>query len=179
MNLTIVIKSYINPDKVPDFFGIKPFVVTTTSMEPEINGGDLVITKTIDPAELKEGDIISFKDGDSIVTHKIIKLTEKDGEPVFVTKGVANNAEDENRVRYSQVESIYLFKISGLGHFSMFMQTPQGVLVFVGIPLCGFLIYDVVRRLLNDRREKEKDNKMKAEIRRLREELAQKEEEQD
>ena len=146
MNLTIVVKSAVNPNQVPDFFGIKPFVVTTGSMEPAICGGDLVITKTVNPSKLQKNDIISYKDGNSVVTHRIIELTEKNGEPAFATQGDANHVKDEHPVTYSQVEGIYLFKIGRLGHFALFMQTPVGMLVFIGIPLCGFMIYDMIRR---------------------------------
>lgn len=34
INLTIVIKSYVYPDRVPDFFGLKLFIVETDSMKP-------------------------------------------------------------------------------------------------------------------------------------------------
>jgi len=175
MNLTIVIKSYVNPGKVPDFFGIKPFVVVTGSMEPAIYGGDLVITKTVDPSKLKPNDIISFKDGNSVITHRIKELTEKDGEPAFITQGDANNAADENPVAYSQVEGIHLFKIGRLGNLAMFMQTPAGMLIFVGIPICSFILYDIIRRRLADQKEKSKDSEAQAEIERLKAALAQKE----
>jgi len=176
MNLTIVIKSYINPDKVPDFFGIKPFVVATGSMEPAIFGGDLVITKTVDPAKLKAEDVISFKNGNSVITHRIKEITEKDGEIAFVTQGDANNVKDEDPVTYSQVEGIYLFNIGGLGNLAMFMQTPVGMLIFVGIPICGFILYDIIRRRLAGQKEKSKDNEAQAEIERLKAALAKKEE---
>jgi len=178
MNLTIVIKSFIEPDKVPDFFGIKPFVVTTGSMETTIHGGDLVITKNVDPTQLKERDIISFKDGKSVVTHRIIGLTEKDGKPAFITKGDANNAEDTNPVTYEQVESIYLFKITGLGSVAMFMQKPEGMLVFIGIPICGFILYDIIRRRMAERKNKSAGNSAQDEIDRLRAELEAKNREQ-
>ena len=154
MNVTIIIKSYINPDQVPDFFGIKPLVVLSGSMEPEIREGDLAISKTVDPASLKVGDIISFKEGSAIVTHRIVQLTTKDGQPAFVTKGDANNVHDGNAITYSQVEGIYVFSIGKIGYLAMFMQTPVGMLVFVGVPVCGFIIYDVVRRRLADKKEK-------------------------
>ena len=172
MNLTIVIKSYINPDKVPDFFGIKPFVVVTGSMEPVIDGGDLVFTKTVDPAKLKANDIISFKSGNSVITHRIAELTKKNGAPVFITQGDANNTKDEDLVAYPQIEGVYLFKISRLGNLAMFMQTPAGMLIFVGIPLCAFIIYDIIRRRLAAQKERLKDSKAKAEIERLKAELA-------
>jgi len=175
MNLTIVIKSYINPNKVPDFFGIKPFVVISGSMEPAINGGDLVVTKTVDPYKLKANDVISFKDGNTVITHRIIGLTEIDGEPAFITKGDANNANDENQVIYSQVEGIWLFKISGLGNLAMFMQNPMGMFVFVGIPVCGFIIYDIIRRRLSEQKIRSNNRAAQAEIRKLRAQLASKE----
>jgi len=156
MNLTIVIKSYVNPDQVPDFFGIKPFMVATGSMEPAIYGGDLVVAKTVDPADLKVRDIISFKEGESVITHRIIEMTEKNGEPVFITQGDANNTEDGNPVTYAQVEGIVLFKIRGLGNLSMFMQTQVGMIVFIGIPLCGFVVYDAIRRRRAEQEEKER-----------------------
>ena len=45
MNLAIIIKPRENPDKVPNFFGIKPFVVLSGSMEPAIPAGDFVVVK--------------------------------------------------------------------------------------------------------------------------------------
>ena len=173
MNLTIIIKSYINPDEVPDFFGIKPFVVLSGSMEPAILAGDLVIIKTANPVGLKLDDIISYKEGDSIITHRIIDLQEQDGAPVFITKGDANNTGDLRPVTYSQVEGIYLFRIAKLGNLAMFMQTPMGLLTFVGIPLLGFILYDVLRRRQSDKKESVEMQEAQAEIERLKAELAQ------
>jgi len=176
MNLTIVIKSYLDPEEIPDFFGIKPFVVVTGSMAPEIDGGDLVITKVLDPGTLQEGEIISFKDGRAVITHRIIELSEtEEKEPAFVTKGDANNAADENLVEHSQVEGIHLFTIPRLGNLALFMQTPIGMLVFIGIPLCGFILYDIIRRRLQSRKDQTKDQEAQAEIERLKAVLAHKE----
>ena len=58
--------------------------------------------------------------------------------------------------------------IAGLGSFALFLQTPVGVLVFVGIPVVAYLIYDIVRITLHNRRVrqaqsellKEKDEKI-------------------
>ena len=112
MNVTLVVKSYINPDKVPDFFGIKPFIVLTGSMEKEISGGDLVVTRTIDPTTLKVGDIISYKIEDSVITHRIVELTENDSQPAFITKDDANNVADTDPVDHSQVEGKYLLQMA-------------------------------------------------------------------
>lgn len=175
MNLTIIVKSYINPDIVPDFFGIKPFVVLTGSMEPAIYGGDLVITKTVDPAQLKAGDIIAYKSGNSVITHRIKEISGG----AFIMQGDANNATDESPVVYAQVEGIYLFKIGKLGNVAMLMQTPTGMLIFVGIPLCAFIAYDIIRRRLAEQKEKAKENEAQVEIERLKAQLAEKEDKTD
>jgi signal peptidase len=173
MNITITVKSYLNPDKVPDFFGIKPFVVLTWSMEPYILGGDLVVTKTVDPATLKVNDIISFKEGDTVITHRIVELTEIDGQPAFITKGDMNESTDAKTVGYSQVESIYMFRVAGLGKVAMFMQTPLGILLLVGFPLTGLILYDIIRNRLQRKKEMGAVE-AQAEIERLKAELAQK-----
>ena len=64
--------------------GYRIFVVATGSMVPEYNVGDVLLSKEVDPSELKEGDNIAYKgaigsfDG-KIITHKIKKI-EKEGE---------------------------------------------------------------------------------------------------
>ena len=76
VNGVILINSYMYPDKIPSFFGYKPFIVLSGSMEPTINTGDLAISKEIDTSTLKVGDIISFKIKDNIVvTHRIVEIT--------------------------------------------------------------------------------------------------------
>jgi len=42
MNIAIIVKSYTNPEEVPDFFGIKPLIVITGSMEGTIDAGDVI-----------------------------------------------------------------------------------------------------------------------------------------
>ena len=143
-------------------------------MEPAIQKGDLVITRTTDPATLNVGDIISFREGETVITHRIEELTEQNGEPAFITKGDMNQSTDAKTVSYSQVESSYLFKVAGLGDIAMFMQTPVGILVLVGFPLTGLILYDVIRRRLDSRKDTAGAGDAQAEIERLKAELAMK-----
>ena len=71
-NATLMIKSIINPNKTPDFFGFKTFVIISESMEPNIMPGDAIIVKNINQNDLNVGDIISFHDSDYINTHRIV-----------------------------------------------------------------------------------------------------------
>ena len=62
--------------------------------------------------------------------------------------------------------------VGGLGGFAMFLQTPVGVLVFVGVPVVAYLIYDISRITLRNKRAKaaqgEKLREKDEEIARLR-----------
>ena len=46
-NLIFITKAVKNPNKIPDFLGIKTFVIVSGSMEPNINIGDMVIVKVV------------------------------------------------------------------------------------------------------------------------------------
>ena len=146
MNLTIVIKSYINPDKVPSFLGRKLFIVETDSMKPLFDGGDLIVTKNVDPKTLEVGDVIAYSEEKVVVTHRIEEIQEEEDKLQFITKGDANNAADIEPISEDNVESIYCFRIKGMGKIAMFMQTPFGMFLFVGLPVIGFIGYDILRQ---------------------------------
>lgn len=176
----ILINSYIEPDEVPSFFGWKPFIVLSGSMETQIMAGDVVVVKEVDTNILKEGDIIAFKDGDIVITHRIKKIKEVDGDIRYITQGDNNNTEDTGYVLPEQVEGIYQFRVAKLGNLAMFVQTPIGMVVCISIPL----IMLAILQLLDSRKEKEiiqanedKQRQMEEEIEKLRkqnEELAKK-----
>ena len=98
INVTLIVKSYTSPDKVPDFLGYKPFIVLSGSMEPSIMTGDMVFVKETDPDSLKVGDVIAYKSGSAVVTHRIVEVKSENGETRYVTQGDANNAADQSLV---------------------------------------------------------------------------------
>ena len=129
ISVVILINSWINPNKIPSFFGWKPFIVLSGSMEAEINSGDIAVVKETTPNLLKIGDIIAFKSGDIVVTHRIKEIENNNGIIKYVTKGDNNNTEDRERVLQSDVEGVYKFKINNLGNLAIFIQTPTGMLI--------------------------------------------------
>ena len=161
VNGVILINSYIHPDEIPSFFGWKPFIVLSGSMETEIFAGDLIIVKEIDTNEIKENDIIAFKQGDIVITHRVIEIIEEDGVTKFKTKGDNNNTEDNGYISQEQVEGLYQFKISRLGNLAMFTQTPTGMVVCLSIPLGLLVIIQMVDSCNNKKQEKENYNREK------------------
>ena len=178
VNISLIVKSYTNKDVVPSFGGYLPMIVLTDSMKGTFNGGDLVIDKTVDPATLKEGDIISYFDpesqkGDSITTHRIMKITKDDeGKLAFITKGDANNAEDKTPVPADKVVGIYVTHIANAGNVAMFMSTTTGLIVCVVVPLILLIGYDVLRRRLYEKKNKVDSGALLAELEALKAEKA-------
>lgn len=167
----ILINSYIHPDKVPSFFGWKPFIVLSGSMETEIYAGDVAVVKEIDASQVKEGDIIAFRQDDIVITHRINKIENINGTTTIYTKGDNNNEIDANTVTLDQIEGIYMFKISGLGNVAMFIQTPTGIVSCLSIPLAILIIMQIANSIRNKKIEQEEDRKqseMQQEIERLR-----------
>ena len=149
----ILINSYIKPDEIPSFFGWKPFIVLSGSMETQIMTGDIVVVKEIDAKELKENDIVAFKDTDNIViTHRIIEtIKDENGNTEYKTKGDNNNDEDNGYVKPEQIEGIYKFRIGKLGNLALFVQTPVGMIICISIPLLMLLLLQWKESLNNNK----------------------------
>jgi len=168
VNTTLLVKSFLYPDKVPDFMGYKPFIVLSGSMEPVFFPGDLVLMKEVSVDTLEEMDIIAFRMGDSVITHRIIEINNVDGAPRYVTKGDNNNIADTVAVLPQMVEGRFILSISKLGNFALFMQTPAGMVIFVVVPLILYIFYDIMRRRAIYKKEKQKTSDLEAELERLR-----------
>lgn len=170
INGVILINSIVHPNKIPSFFGWKPFIILSGSMETEIYPGDIAIFKEINPDNLKENDIIAFRSGDIIITHRIIEIIEENGEIKYLTKGDNNNTSDKDYVSQNDVEGIYKFKISNLGNLAIFVQTPVGMISCLSIPILLLVILNIIENSKNKKYINEKMNKqeeMQQEIERL------------
>lgn len=189
INLTLIIKGSIDPDVPPNVFGVAPMAVTTGSMDGDeadsFAEGALIFVRILDEEEkqaLQEGDIVTFRTNGAYVTHRIVTVNTVDGAVVSVTtKGDANSAND-GAILLENVVGLCTGSVAGMGSFAMFLQTPVGIVVVIGIPVLLYIAYDVTRITLNNRRIKaaeaarqaEKESEKDEEIRRLRELLAEK-----
>lgn len=173
VNCTLLLKSVINKDEVPDFGGTVPFIVLTDSMYPDIKSGDLIICKTIEPEDVEVDDVISFYDpagnGTSVVTHKVIEIINEEGKLSFRTKGINNNTEDRLPVPEDKIIAEYIgVRIPGAGNLAIFMQSTAGLLVCVVLPIILFVGYDVVRRKMYEKNKGDDMAALKAELEALR-----------
>lgn len=162
ISITIVYKSYSEPDKIPAVFGWKPFIVLSGSMEDTIMPGDLILTKEIDTLELKKGDVISFRTNKyTVITHRIIDIVEDEGERKYYTKGDNNDTADSNIVCNNQIEGIYRYRIPKLGNIAIYLQKPIGIIICIAVPLIIILIAQLADLKSKQIEVKEKEKKQK------------------
>lgn len=172
MNITLIIKSYTSEDKISDIGGFLPLIVLTDSMYPTIQSGDLVICKTAEAEDIQVGDVIAYFDpagnGDNVVTHRVIEVTNENGKLAFRTQGDANNTPDESAVPSDSLVGVYYTRIAGAGNVAMFLQSSTGLIVCVVIPLLLLVGYDIIRRRIYDKQKKQDTEAMKKELEELR-----------
>ena len=156
-NITIMVKSQLHPDKVPDFMGYKPFVVMSGSMQSGIMVGDLVVVKITDAGSINKDDIIAFRDSeDNVTTHRVIEVVSENNEICFKTKGDNNNVEDENLACASSLEGKYAFKLSGVGNFVLFVQQPLGfTIMMMSLFIVGLMISLFSSKSIDDKYDEE------------------------
>ncbi len=182
-NIVIIVKGNTS-DRPPSVLGVTPMVVLSGSMSGDapdhIEAGDLIFVTPAVASELKVGDIITFMQGKTVVTHRIVELLpEKDGKLQFRTKGDANNTEDTEPVSEDDLVGIYRGRIPFVGDLAIFMQTPLGMILFIGVPLLAFLGYDIIRRQKHAAKDQKKTEELEAELARLRALAAEKEKQED
>ena len=179
INCILIVKSFTSED-VPSVAGTLPLIVLTDSMYPVIESGDLIICHTAEPEEIDVGDVIAFFDpagnGSSIVTHRVLEVTEQDGKIAWKTKGDNNNTEDRLPVPEDKLVAVYEgTRIAGAGNVALFMQTTPGLIVCVVCPILLLVGYDMIRRRMYEKASKQDTDKLMAELEELRRMKAEKE----
>lgn len=71
--------------------GVQPAIVSGISMEPNLEVGDIVVTRNVDAASIKPGDVIRFQRGEIDVLHRVVEVRQSAAGPVFITQGDNNN----------------------------------------------------------------------------------------
>ena len=182
INCILIIKSFTS-DEVPSVAGTLPLIVLTDSMYPVIESGDLIICHTAEAEEIEVGDVIAFFDpagnGSTIVSHRVIEVTEKNGQIAWRTKGDNNNTEDRLEVPADKLVAVYEgTRLPGIGNVALFMQSTTGLILCVVCPILLLVGYDMIRRRIYEKaNQKDTDALMQEleELRRLKAEREQQE----
>ena len=160
-NIVLLYMSYIDKFDTPSFYIYKAYVITTNSMEPELKKDDVVVIKKAKADNLKQGDIITFKQNGETITHRIVQIDDIEDGKLYITKGDNNNVQDEQGLRFDQIEGKLVIKIPQLG--KMVASFKNGIIIVL-VLLSSAIIYlnrITAKERSNIRRAKKKleDNK--------------------
>ena len=144
---------------MPLGFGLAEVVspsMTTDDPKTSINVGDVIVI--VPQKEYKVGDVVAFKDGNIIVTHRIIDINE-DG--TFATKGDnPENGKDPRALRKEYIIGKYVdIKIPNLGPVLAVLKQPIVMMMMM-------IIVIVLLLILSGKKEKEHDESELAKIKR-------------
>lgn len=158
-----------NGSRVVNIAGYSIMSVLTNSMEDEYNVGDLILIKKTDVSELKEKDVITFYSPDpsiegAIVTHRIIDITDENGQKLFETKGDNSPAADSYKVSASSIIGKVQGKVPFIGKATNFMQTNKTAFFLIIILPMLVIIASEVRNIVviarnGEENESEENNK--------------------
>lgn len=143
--------------------GYRIFAVATGSMVPKYEVGDVLISKEIEPSEIKVGDTVVYKGEvggfkDKFVTHQIQSINkQEDGTYKFITKGISN-IEADPEISETQVYGKIIYKVKTLSLISKLISNVYVFYFFVFVPI-AIIIYKQIRNLIREDEEEDEDNK--------------------
>ena len=132
----------------PLALGLHTYVVRSGSMTPTIDTGDLVITRSASPSEVKIGEIAMFKDPEDagrLITHRVRAIHERNGRFYFVTRGDANTGFEHWNVPATATLGKVAYRIPKLGYLIAPVSTGYGKLLLVVLPALGLCAFGLVR----------------------------------
>jgi len=129
------------------FFGLRvafrteylPFhPVSSGSMIPTLNVGDLIIVRGADPNSVTVGSIIVFhspRDRDMLIVHRVVGINNQQGTLYFETKGDNNPTKDSwspyPGVPQSHLVGIVIGRVAYLGYVILALKEPLGMTAIV------------------------------------------------
>lgn len=118
------------------FFHIKPVVVVSGSMEPEIPVGSLVFIDQRDQS-VDPGDVIAYRIGDTMDTIIVHRVVDQNNDGMYITKGDSNDTADPAFVTKQQIVGKEIFCVPKAGKFR-FICSKAGLLII------GYFIFGMI-----------------------------------
>lgn len=109
-------------------------VVSSGSMIPTLNVGDIILVEGADPNTITVGTIIIFHspyDYQMPIVHRVIAITNDGNSIFFQTKGDNNPGPDGWNVPSENLMGVYVAKLPYVGLISLELRGPLGVTLII------------------------------------------------
>jgi signal peptidase len=112
------------------WMGWQVHTIVSSSMDPELKVGEVVVTREVDPYTVATGDIVTFQspiDG-RLVCHRVVDIRE-DSLRYFQTKGDANQRPDAFLVPAESILGCVQFHTSLIAHATSAIRSPLALVM--------------------------------------------------
>lgn len=137
-------------------------VVSSGSMIPTLNVGDIIVVRGTDPNTITVGTIIIFHspyDYPTAIVHRVIAIDDQGGQEFFETKGDNNAVADGWRVPASNLIGVYVMKIPYVGLLSLELRGPLGwILIALLVMLIIVMEYEESQKAQGKKPASSQDN---------------------
>lgn len=129
---------------VPRLAGATPYTILTSSMEPGLPAGTLIVVKPVDESNIAVGTVITYQlesGKPTVVTHRVVGIGfDGHGERVFRTQGDANSVPDAEPVRPVQIKGERWYAVPRVGFLSTALTGAQRQTAVMVVAF-GLLVY--------------------------------------
>ncbi|MGJ9373690.1 signal peptidase I [Nesterenkonia sp. CF4.4] len=120
---------------IPRLLGAVPLAVLTSSMEPSLPPGTLVVSQPVDPAEVGIGDVITYQPESgnrTLITHRVISVGYGEAGSTYVLQGDNSGAADDPIVE-DQIMGKVIYSVPFVGYLTSALPTADRAWVITGI----------------------------------------------
>lgn len=108
---TFLVLSSLASEEKDYMWDMKAYMIETSSMEPELVPGDVVIVRKVENLDdIKKDEIITFKNRGEVITHRVSSINSVTKK--ITTKGDKNASDDIEPINIGDVLGKKVFKIS-------------------------------------------------------------------
>lgn len=126
---------------VPKVAGGMPLTILTSSMEPGLPPGTLIVVRPVNPDDLRIGDIVTYQmqsGRPGVITHRIIAIaSSSDGSRSFTFQGDNNAAPDSEQILEVQIQGRLWYSVPFVGFVNTGVNGPNKTWV---IPVAAGLL---------------------------------------
>jgi signal peptidase len=145
---------------VPKAAGATPLTVLTSSMEPRLPPGTLIVVKPTPPGDIRLGDVVTYQiesGRPEVVSHRVTEIvSSSDGGTAFVTKGDNNSEPDAALVLPEQVRGTLWYSVPWAGFVNQVVNgdARSWIVPLLAIALLGYAGYALAAGLVEARRRR-------------------------
>lgn len=124
--------------------GLAPVKVLSGTMAPEIETGDMVIARKVDPETIEKTDIIAYRtDSNAKVAQRVVEVVSEEGIS-FKTKGNLDGIQEAHIVLPKDLVGKQILTIPKFAYVMDFITEPLGFVLLCIVPVIIILGKEVI-----------------------------------